>query len=173
MRGFIVKGFCEFHDQICLLVPTIHRTIQLLMTSCKNCTNWVSQDLRLRKNHAGSQQICYLRLSACWCCLPIYALGFCSRCRLATPVYSLQHHIFFVQRPGINLLVADHLEHCPELKNQSEISARIGEICVLHSFSSTSANVFVYLHCVFAFKMTLKAAYSVTMNIFRKILFSF
>ena len=101
---------------------------RLLMTSCKNCTNWVSQDLRLRKNHAGSQQICYLRLSACWCCLPIYALGFYSRCRLATPVYSLQHHIFFVQRPGINLLVADHLEHCPELKNQSKISARIGEI---------------------------------------------
>ena len=35
-------------------------------------------------NHADSQQVCYLRLSACWCYWLIYALKFCSRCMWAT-----------------------------------------------------------------------------------------
>ena len=39
-------------------------------------------------NHADSQQVCYLRLSVCWCYGLIYALGFSSRCMLATPVYN-------------------------------------------------------------------------------------
>ena len=46
--------------------------------------------------HAYSQKVCYLRLSACWCCSPIYALGFCNSCRLVTPVCSSQHHIFLL-----------------------------------------------------------------------------
>ena len=67
--------------------------------------------------HADSQQVCYLRLSACWCCSSIYALGFCNRCRLATPVCSSQHRISLLSyRPGIHLRVANHLEQCPELK---------------------------------------------------------
>ena len=39
-------------------------------------------------NHADSQQVCYLRLSICWCCWLKYALGFCSRCMWATPACS-------------------------------------------------------------------------------------
>ena len=44
--------------------------------------------------NADSQQVCYLRLSACWCCSLIYALGFCSECRLAKEVYSSSCRIF-------------------------------------------------------------------------------
>ena len=39
-------------------------------------------------NHADSQQVCYLRLGVCWCYWLLYALGLCSRCMWATPVYS-------------------------------------------------------------------------------------
>ena len=44
-----IEGLCEIHDdQVCLLVPPIHRTIQVADDICTNCTSWVSQDLRLR-----------------------------------------------------------------------------------------------------------------------------
>ena len=46
--------------------------------------------------HADSQQVFYLRLSACRCCSPIYALGFCNSCILAATVYSSQHRIFLL-----------------------------------------------------------------------------
>ena len=45
---------------------------------------WYHAQTRSRRtsdfgNHADSQQVCYLRLSACWCYWLIYALGLCSR----------------------------------------------------------------------------------------------
>ena len=40
-----------------------------------------------------SHEVCYLRLSVCWCYLLEYALGVCSRCMWVTPVCSKQHRI--------------------------------------------------------------------------------
>ena len=42
-------------------------------------TTWSGRTSDFR-NHADSQQVCYLRLSACWCYWLIYDLGFCGRC---------------------------------------------------------------------------------------------
>ena len=118
MCGTLSKAFAKsmMIKSVCLC-PRFIAPSRLLNISCTNCTSRVSQHLRLRNPCCQLASICYLRLSACRCCSPIYALGFCNRCRLATPVCSLQHHNFLLSyRPGIHLRVANHLKHCPERK---------------------------------------------------------
>ena len=86
--GTLSKAFAKsIMIKYVFLCPRFTAPSRLLMMSCTNQTNWVSQDLW---NHADSQQVCDLRLSVCWCywLSLVYALGFCSRCMWATLVYS-------------------------------------------------------------------------------------
>ena len=112
-KSMMIKSVC--------LCPRFIAPSRLLMISCTNWTNWVSQDLRLRNPCWQSASM----LSKAKCLLMLLTnicSRFCNRCRLATPVCSSQvcssqHRIFLLSlRPGIHLRVANHLEHCPELK---------------------------------------------------------
>ena len=55
-------------------------------------------------------RLCYLRLSAYWCCSPMCSKVLQQMQVTAAPVYSSQHFL----RLGIRSLAANHLEHCPE-----------------------------------------------------------
>ena len=85
---YLVKGLSEIHDDhISLLMTPILSTIQVAYHVMVELDQLgFARPLTSETINADSQQECFQRLSACLCCLLLYALGFCNR------VNSAQNH---------------------------------------------------------------------------------